>query len=64
MSTLRRWYPDLFDQRDEVLKAARALTRGTDEKIEALGDRLDQMDANLQELANQLRLRGLIRKVS
>ncbi len=64
LTTLRRWYPDLFDQRDEVLRAAKALTRGTDAKLETIDDRLAQIEANTREIADHLRLRGLLRKAS
>ena len=62
MSTLRRWYPDLFDQRDEVLRAAKVLTQGTDARLDSLDERMAQVEANLRAVADQLALRGLLRK--
>jgi hypothetical protein len=61
MASLRRWCPDLFDTRDEVLKAASALTSSTNRRLETIDDRLDQLESNLKSLVDQLRLRGLVR---
>lgn len=62
MSTLRRWYPSLFDRRDDVLQAAKTLTKGTDAKLGALDDRLDEIDRKLGVIADAMRVRGLMRK--
>jgi hypothetical protein len=55
MTNLRRYCPDLFDGRDDVLKAASALAKGTDSKLEALGDQIDEMDGKLAAILMTLR---------
>lgn len=62
MATLRRWCPDLFDGRDDVVRAANALNKGTHARIDGLDERLLEIEARIKELADQLRLRGLLRK--
>lgn len=62
MSTLRRWCPDMFDGRDDVVRAAAALNRGTHDRLSALDEHLLEIDARLKELADQLKLRGLLGK--
>jgi hypothetical protein len=61
MATLRRWCPDLFDSRDEVVRAATVLATTTNRKLATIDDRIDQLEQNFKALVDQLRLRGLVR---
>lgn len=57
MSILRRWCPELFDGRDDVIAAAKAIARGMDAKLDQIDERLVDVEAKLAAIAMELRNR-------